>query len=137
MEKRGFWQVAVSLDSTHAQWRTFVSLTLVFILPMVGFSHDWSVLPHAEVCSSSRWPVDSSTGVRLFFPSHAGWNPHAEVGYVFPVYFAVECKLPHSQTVEVVFPCESRAHCLCFGTVVFPVPCGMWCPIAFWATVDS
>ena len=48
MGKRGFWQAAVSLDGTHAQWRAFVSLTLVFILPMVGCSHVWSVSPHAE-----------------------------------------------------------------------------------------
>ena len=39
MGKRGFWQAAVSLDGTHAQWRTFISLTPVFILPMVGYSH--------------------------------------------------------------------------------------------------
>ena len=76
MGKHGFWQAAVSLDGTHAQWRTFVSLTPVFILiPILVSSHTaasveahaepWSVLPHAEgksihpraqlgSCSSSR-----------------------------------------------------------------------------------
>ena len=53
MRKRGHgktwvWQAVVSLDSTHAQQRTLVSLTLVFILPMVGCSHAWLVLPHAQ-----------------------------------------------------------------------------------------
>ena len=53
MRKRGHgktwvWQAAVSLDSTHAQQRTLVSLTLVFILPMVGCSHAWLVLLHAQ-----------------------------------------------------------------------------------------
>ena len=53
MRKRGHgktwvWQAAVSLDSTHAQQRTLVSLMLVFILPMVGCSHAWLVLPHAQ-----------------------------------------------------------------------------------------
>ena len=63
MGKHGFWQAAVSLDGTHAQWRTFISLTPVFILPMVDCSHGWSVSPHAE-----PWSV----------------LPHAGVGYVFP-----------------------------------------------------
>ena len=73
MGKRGFWQAAVSLDGTHAQWRTFVSLTLVFILPMVGCSHGWSVLPHTEVCSSSLWPIDSRAESEAI-------SPHAQAG---------------------------------------------------------
>ena len=48
MGKHGFWHATVSLDGTHAQWRTFVSLTPVFILPMVGCPHVWSILPHAK-----------------------------------------------------------------------------------------
>ena len=52
-----------------------------------------SVLPHAEVCSSSLWPVDSRTEREAIFPSRPGWNPHAKIGYVFPVYFSVGCEL--------------------------------------------
>ena len=39
-ENVGFGRMLSVLDGTHAQWRTFVSLTPVFILPMVGYSHD-------------------------------------------------------------------------------------------------
>ena len=79
--KRGFWQVAVSLDSTHAQWRTFVSLTLVFILPMVGCSHVWSVSPHTE-----PWSVSPHAEPWSVSPHAELWSvlPHAWVGYVFP-----------------------------------------------------
>ena len=50
-ENVGFGRLLSVLDGTHAQWRTFVSLTPVFILPMVGCPHGWSVLPHREVGS--------------------------------------------------------------------------------------
>ena len=37
--KHGFWQAAVRGDDTHAQWRTFIFLMVVFLLPMVSYSH--------------------------------------------------------------------------------------------------
>ena len=128
------------MDSTHAQWRTFISLTLVFILPMVGFSHSESVLPHAEVCSSSRWPVDLRAEVRLF-PLTRRLESSCKDRVCFSRVFCCWVQaFPHAQTVEVNFPCESHAHCLCFGAVVFPmfsVGCGVQLRLGRYAFVLS
>ena len=55
----------------------------------------------------------------------------------FPLCVAVWWKCSHAQTVWGSFShVVSRAHYLCFGAVVSPTFCWLWCSISFWATVD-
>ena len=141
MEKRGFWQVAVSLDSTHAQWRTFVSLTLVFILLMVDCSRGESVAPHAEVYSSSGWPVDLCAEVRLFSLTRR-MKLSCRDRVCFPMNFCCWVQFfPHAQTVEVDFPCESHAHCFVLGLLssprVFVLAVVSNCVLGHWVFVVS
>ena len=41
-------------------------------------------------------------------------------GMSFPCILLLGASFPHAQSVWVVFPCERRTHCCCFGVVVLP-----------------
>ena len=122
-----------------------------------GFSHGWSVHPHAEVDGLFIPPdgllIRVHRGGR--FPSRAGWYLHAEVGYVFLVYFAVGASFS-SRTDWLGCSIHVRAVLtVLFGAVVSPrfVGCGFnpriglllisptfwWLGSSnsFWVTVDS
>ena len=90
-----------------------------FLRP-VAYSHGWFVAPHAEVCSSSGWPVDSCAGVRMFPLMHRLKSSRRD-RVCFPVYFCCWVQFfPHAQTVEVDFPCEICAHCFVLGLLSSP-----------------
>ena len=122
-----------------------------------GFSHGWSVHPHAEVDGLFIPPdgllIRVHRGGR--FPSRAGWYLHAEVGYVFLVFLLFSARL-HSRTDWLGCSIHVRAVLtVLFGAVVSPrfagcdfnpriglllispTFCGLGSSNSFWVTVDS
>ena len=121
----------------------------------VHFHHDFGLSsPHAEALGSFGVSRRCSSSLRVAeAPTHCNsrpcccfvhprakselFSPHAgplllesscrEIGYVFPVYFAVGCKFFLTHRGLGRFPyCESHAHCRVFG-LLFSLCFVGWC----------
>ena len=105
------WQDCQSLAHTHTPPMTPFS-------PAYSSSSHGAVVcssPHAEVCSFSRWPVDSRAEREAISLTRRLESSCRNRVCLSRVFFCWVRYFSHAQTVEVDFPCESRAHCLCFG----------------------